>query len=886
MAQAPSNYPGEQRRRSTRIVQSVPVTVRGVDLLGQPFEERTSTLVLNFHGCKYASKHHLPKNTWLTLEISQEGGGNGRRCVRARVAWIQRPRTVRELFQIGVELETAENVWGIAFPPEDWQASTASGNSTASERDVAAGLTSGPSAADLSARPTTLVTYMERMVVEGKQQGQNATVAAEMAGFSATALAEASPLMRELQTQLQIQADKAVAAATVRADQQIRRAAEKIEREHQASTEALREEWRKEFEREQGASREQFASRLQELQQEYRQNLDADLAANVSQARELFANLEHQTADLRRYLDGVVHETTDKLERTRKELEAAVAAHNQQARSNDQMAALDEKAAAQWRERLQSEMDVARRQWDELLQSSLDNAVQRLVGRLAESAQSAIMATEQKMTARLAELGQPVTQAAAEARESVAGVRASLEQELARARSSLGDIEQAANRMSEYSTQLEAASQDTVNELQRRLEAALAAQTAELHRRAEGLSDGLGERVRPMLESAGQQFVARSVAEVETKLTPSLEKAKESLRQLAAREEQAEETLRVHRERLRQASEHHLRDSASQMATTLEQLRTNFEEARTEALAKWAEELDASGVRATHTTFEAMVKASEWYQKQAKASVESLVREAMQKAEHELSEKAADRSRQFSEDLNLQRGAEVYAIQQQLAGAAGEVVERTRSQLDMAAEAAASRFGEVLQRISDETGGSFAEKSRVAIEERMSELRGAADEVHKGFQSDAAISLDQFRERLSKQVLESMAGAQNSLAAELAATSAAARAQRDAYQQEWRANLQRLGDESAEQYEEHLRTVCDSWMVTSVRKLNEHGQDVIDSLTRAAEQAVRSTCSRVFDGLAEAMRDTLLGASVQAQAATSPSTNQTTGGRPEKHAKA
>src|ERR1019366_1724203 len=42
------------------------------------------------------------------------------RSVRARVTWIQRPRTVRELFQIGVELEVPGNIWSIAFPPADW----------------------------------------------------------------------------------------------------------------------------------------------------------------------------------------------------------------------------------------------------------------------------------------------------------------------------------------------------------------------------------------------------------------------------------------------------------------------------------------------------------------------------------------------------------------------------------------------------------------------------------------------------------------------------------------------------------------------------------------------------------------------------------------------
>ncbi|HVA93982.1 MAG TPA: hypothetical protein VNI36_03685, partial [Candidatus Dormibacteraeota bacterium] len=48
-----------QKRRSTRIVQSVPLTVTGVDALGRPFQERTSTLIINCHGCRYQSKHYV-----------------------------------------------------------------------------------------------------------------------------------------------------------------------------------------------------------------------------------------------------------------------------------------------------------------------------------------------------------------------------------------------------------------------------------------------------------------------------------------------------------------------------------------------------------------------------------------------------------------------------------------------------------------------------------------------------------------------------------------------------------------------------------------------------------------------------------------------------------
>jgi hypothetical protein len=122
MVQENAMNAGEElrKRRSSRIVQAVPLVVTGVDALGRPFVERTSSLIINCHGCRYQSKHYVLKNMWVTLEIPHAEAGQPPRHVRGRVAWIQRPRTVRQLFQVALELELPGNVWGIGFPPEDW----------------------------------------------------------------------------------------------------------------------------------------------------------------------------------------------------------------------------------------------------------------------------------------------------------------------------------------------------------------------------------------------------------------------------------------------------------------------------------------------------------------------------------------------------------------------------------------------------------------------------------------------------------------------------------------------------------------------------------------------------------------------------------------------
>src|SRR5260370_24539207 len=115
-----------RKRRSTRIVQAVPLVVTGVDALGRPFVERTSSLIINCHGCRYQSKHYVLKNMWVTMEIPHAETGQPPRTVRGRGAWIQRARTGRQLFQVALALPVSGNLWRIGVPPDDWPSFPAS----------------------------------------------------------------------------------------------------------------------------------------------------------------------------------------------------------------------------------------------------------------------------------------------------------------------------------------------------------------------------------------------------------------------------------------------------------------------------------------------------------------------------------------------------------------------------------------------------------------------------------------------------------------------------------------------------------------------------------------------------------------------------------------
>jgi len=107
---------GAAGRRSTRLSISIPITISGKDAAGHTFKENTRTLIINKHGAKVATAHQLSLGAEITVENRALG-----RTAKGNVVWLGDKFSAKELYEIGVQLSEAQNVWGIEFPPDDWQ---------------------------------------------------------------------------------------------------------------------------------------------------------------------------------------------------------------------------------------------------------------------------------------------------------------------------------------------------------------------------------------------------------------------------------------------------------------------------------------------------------------------------------------------------------------------------------------------------------------------------------------------------------------------------------------------------------------------------------------------------------------------------------------------
>jgi hypothetical protein len=571
-----------RKRRSTRIVQAVPLLATGVDALGRPFVERTSSLIINCHGCRYQSKHYVLKNMWVTMEIPHPEAGQSPRTVRGRVAWIQRPRTVRQLFQVALELEVPGNVWGIAFPPEDWivlpdvaqvgmktdpvQEIPPLGAPTADTEIVMAlgeqpdvppatgpdNVRVFPSPASTTDASLQLARQVARLMADAKQQIQAATREAASQAVSAE---------RRLSFE---QWEQKFAAGRAEIANEASRAIERLHQEadaqsratYAAAAEALRNElprW--------------LAPQLEQLTHELTSTLSKEGAAQRS---EHVQQLEH-VADSLRTLCHQGEETAAKLKTEAEQAQTRIAA-----RAEEAARAVDE-AARQREETAATQRDALNTAANEIHQRA--EAAARRIGEAASQHEQTAAAQRDALGYAANEIRQQVEAALAAAQSSwqhqladevdaaQARWRQAIESTLAEAQ------DRAAGGLNEHARGLITQLQEEMARHATAVRESAASTTAEAEQRMAALRDTLKEDSQ-RLEAALQQ--ARESGERIENHAAQLEGAKQQA--LAGFQSQLDDVLNLHRNELH-------RRSGSLIEEINDRIRSTFEESSRQALA-------------------------------------------------------------------------------------------------------------------------------------------------------------------------------------------------------------------------------------------------------------------------------------------------------------
>jgi hypothetical protein len=952
-----------QKRRSTRIVQAVPITVSGVDALGQPFKERTTTVMVNAHGCKYQSKHYVPKNSTITLEIPHVAPSQPPRIVQGRVVWVQRPRAVRELFQIGLEFEIAGNIWGIAFPPEDWSACPDGASQVPPSRPEAPAPVaqfSIPGTPEAKAETPTAAPTVTPIVPPLALTTPSATasvdkihVVSSPTPTPASAPAPAPAPTPDAQLVAARQMAKMVSEAKDTLDKTLRRGAqtaineemtfvrqqldaqlhEAVERAIKTSMERVSESAVKKVVQQAAERTAAIVEEARKVQDTSVEHLDVKVREAVQQAVSHAADQAAQQAAQQATAQNLKQAVEEAVERVVSQREAASPSLGILASPEAAQQHLDtwkknleetaQSVRAQTVEQAQADADAAKRRWNQEFESAVTGASQTLGEKLGVASQSVLAQTEQEFAAQKTNLRSSLDEAIAGAQATIQSLGAGLEQERARADEARARIEEAAR--------------STLDQTQHRLNEMVGSQQEEVARRADQVITERTQYIEPVLQNSAQKVIEHFSGELDQKLAPRLDAAQKATSELAEARGQAarlqhdireqmqkatehsaqiqasvrdqiqqtaqevtqkaasdlahacEQSAQLQnsiREQMQQATEHAARIQASvhdqvqqtseqvaqiraaardqvQQASqqtvreSLEQIRqesakvpAEFEQSCRAVLSKIEEEFEQKSTESQHDTYEALSKASDWYQKKAQTTMQSTMEKAVEQSTASLRSRAAEISSLVASELDHYRRSYVEHSQAEIEEAAKEVVERERARIGESAEIVHASFTDRVQEVTGESLRRFDEVSRQALEKARSDMEYNREE-----------SLTQFQKLLDDKMTQGVEQAQTYLQSQLVPLAESFEAQHQAQQRDWLGQLKKSTDESIEQYKARLENTSNSWLLASATTLGQHSQTVLDTLAKAAEKRMRESIAGVLAGMGDTLKDRLLGIS-------------------------
>ena len=521
---------------------------------------------------------------------------------------------------------------------------------------------------------------------------------------------ETQPLIATLQAQLKEEAEKSVAAAV--ASQFEKSQQDTLERmawEREKGMAAVLEQLSGELDLRLSRARVQMDTQLAEVERarriDFEQQIQNQLQVAFQKLESLSRGMGENHDEVKMVIDQLressAQAATEEIRRWQEQMDqrtadaqARLAQMDQAARKlGEQMAAATAIGEVGWRGLLEADLEAASTRWQETMNASVGDASRRTAEQLARSGEAAMREIEQQLQQRINILGNTYFPQVTAAAEGVLGtMRAAMGEEAAKGEAVVSQIQdsvmQLETRRGEFSAHLQAATQEWA----RRSDALLESQSSELNRRAESAVAGMAQRMQPMLEIAGHDTIEKLASELEQRLAPQISRASEVMSKLAFDGDQAERAAAEHQQRIWQISDRGLQETAARGKELLAQIEKDFGESARTASGRWLTELETRATETSHSTFEALFKSADWYEKKIQTQMQTTLERGLDQAASRLREKAAEMSGLFASELDHYSRSYVEHAQGQMQENGRETAEQTAQQIAEASKAAAARF--------------------------------------------------------------------------------------------------------------------------------------------------------------------------------------------------
>jgi hypothetical protein len=215
----------------------------------------------------------------------------------------------------------------------------------------------------------------------------------------------------------------------------------------------------------------------------------------------------------------------------------------------------------------------------------------------------------------------------------------------------------------------------------------------------------------------------------------------------------------------------------------------------------------------------------------------------------------------FASELDHYSRTYVEHAQTQMQENARETAERTGAQMAETGETAAASFTERTHQLGSEQFDLYASKTNSAFEQNSARTESHAEQVRSKMENDARALAAEYQRTISQHTQQSLAQGKDDLATQVDLAKDTLRTEAQSLDLQFQASLKTLGSQAIDDHKQRLENASNSWLLTTVTKLNQQSEGLIEQLAATTEEHLKKVCGSVFADVGETLRQRLAGLS-------------------------
>ncbi len=235
-----------------------------------------------------------------------------------------------------------------------------------------------------------------------------------------------------------------------------------------------------------------------------------------------------------------------------------------------------------------------------------------------------------------------------------------------------------------------------------------------------------------------------------------------------------------------------------------------------------------------------------------------------------LREKAAETSGLFAGELDHYSRNYVEHAQSQMQDNARDATERSSQQITEASDAAGAKFSERAAQLGGEQFDLYASKTKMAFEQNAAYMEAHTTQIRSKLESDTRVFAIEFQRALAQNAQQTLALGKQELGIEIDQAKGALLIESQALERQFQLSLNSQGTLAMDEHKHRLENASNSWLLTTVTKLNQQSENLINDLADTTEKKLKAVCGSVFSEMGETLRQRLAGIAVPFGAPATP----------------